>query len=53
MNKIALAVKLAVNAENMDLGRISNPTARDYARIEEYTTFRTNGNGPRQKDVTR
>jgi GTP diphosphokinase / guanosine-3',5'-bis(diphosphate) 3'-diphosphatase len=40
VNKIALAVKLADNAENMDLGRIANPTAKDHARIEEYKAVR-------------
>ena len=39
-NKIALAVKLADNAENMDLGRIAHPTARDYECIEEYRAVR-------------
>jgi GTP diphosphokinase / guanosine-3',5'-bis(diphosphate) 3'-diphosphatase len=39
-NKVALAVKLADNAENMDLGRIAHPTAKDYERIEEYRAVR-------------
>jgi guanosine-3',5'-bis(diphosphate) 3'-pyrophosphohydrolase len=39
-NAIARQVKLADNAENMDLSRIQNPTERDYARIEEYKAVR-------------
>ena len=39
-NPIALLVKLADNAENMDLSRIANPTAKDYARLEEYRKVR-------------
>ncbi|KAF1081676.1 MAG: Guanosine-3',5'-bis(Diphosphate) 3'-pyrophosphohydrolase [Candidatus Rifleibacterium amylolyticum] len=39
-NRIALAVKLADNAENMDLSRIASPTQKDYARIEEYRKVR-------------
>jgi len=35
-NPIARAVKLADVADNMDLKRISNPTAEDYARLKEY-----------------
>lgn len=37
---IARAVKLADNAENMDLSRIAQPTDRDYARLEEYKKVR-------------
>ncbi|HXP00056.1 MAG TPA: HD domain-containing protein [Luteibacter sp.] len=37
---IARVVKLADNAENMDLSRIPNPTERDYARLEEYKVVR-------------
>jgi (p)ppGpp synthase/HD superfamily hydrolase len=37
---IAHAVKLADNAENMDLGRIAAPTARDHARLAEYEQVR-------------
>ena len=33
---IARLVKLADVNDNMDLSRISHPTARDYARVEEY-----------------
>jgi len=36
----ARAVKLADNAENMDLSRLSNPTERDLARMEEYKAVR-------------
>lgn len=39
-NVIAREVKLADNAENMDIGRIENPTEKDYARIEEYKEVR-------------
>ncbi len=35
-NPIARVVKLADLAENMDLGRIPNPTAKDYQRLQEY-----------------
>ncbi len=35
-NPISLVVKLADVADNMDLGRISNPSAKDYARLKEY-----------------
>jgi guanosine-3',5'-bis(diphosphate) 3'-pyrophosphohydrolase len=37
---IARAVKLADNAENMDLSRIANPTERDLSRLEEYRAVR-------------
>lgn len=39
-NKIARAVKLADNAENMDLSRIPDPTEQDRARLEEYKAVR-------------
>lgn len=39
-NAIALPVKLADNAENMDLGRIAQPTDKDHARLEEYKVVR-------------
>lgn len=39
-NPVARTVKLADNAENMDLSRIANPTAKDHARIEEYKRVR-------------
>lgn len=39
-NPIARTVKLADNAENMDLSRISNPTPRDHERLEEYKQVR-------------
>ena len=35
-NPIARAVKLADVTDTMDLTRISNPTAEDYARLKEY-----------------
>jgi len=38
---IARGVKLADNAENMDLSRIAKPTERDYARLEEYKVVRS------------
>ena len=37
---IARKVKLADNAENMDLSRIPNPTEKDYARCLEYEQVR-------------
>ena len=39
-DKIGRKVKLADNAENMDLSRIQNPTTRDIARVEEYKAVR-------------
>ncbi len=36
MNPIAIKVKLADLTHNMDLRRISNPCANDYARIDRY-----------------
>jgi GTP diphosphokinase / guanosine-3',5'-bis(diphosphate) 3'-diphosphatase len=39
-NPIARVVKLADNAENMDLSRIAKPTEKDYARVEEYKQVR-------------
>ena len=41
MNPIARAVKLADVADNMDLGRIANPTEKDFSRIREYEQVRT------------
>ena len=35
-----LVTVLADNAENMDLSRISNPTQKDYDRLEEYKRVR-------------
>jgi GTP diphosphokinase / guanosine-3',5'-bis(diphosphate) 3'-diphosphatase len=35
-NEIARTVKLADNAENMNLDRIAHPTEKDYARLKEY-----------------
>jgi len=35
-NPLALAVKIADMTHNMDLSRIQNPSAKDYARIEKY-----------------
>ena len=39
-NPIARAVKLADNADNLDLSRIANPAERDFARLREYETVR-------------
>jgi guanosine-3',5'-bis(diphosphate) 3'-pyrophosphohydrolase len=39
-NPLARKVKLADNAENMDLTRIANPTAKDFSRIKEYEEVR-------------
>lgn len=41
VNPIALRVKLADNAENMDISRIASPTAKDLARVEEYKEVRS------------
>lgn len=35
-NPISLVVKLADVTDNMDLGRISNPSEKDFARLKEY-----------------
>ncbi|MES2321951.1 MAG: HD domain-containing protein [Pseudomonadota bacterium] len=40
VNPLAREVKLADNAENMDLSRIEHPTERDFARVEEYKAVR-------------
>jgi len=37
---IARVVKLADNAENMDLSRIATPTEKDFARLREYEEVR-------------
>lgn len=37
---LARVVKLADNAENMDLSRIGSPTPKDHARLEEYRRVR-------------
>ncbi|MBF5007721.1 HD domain-containing protein [Diaphorobacter caeni] len=37
---LARTVKLADNADNMDLSRIPNPTAKDYERLREYEQVR-------------
>lgn len=37
---LARAVKLADNADNLDINRIPAPTAADYARLEEYRQVR-------------
>jgi guanosine-3',5'-bis(diphosphate) 3'-pyrophosphohydrolase len=39
-NEIARIVKLADNAENMDLSRIPNPTEKDHRRMREYEKVR-------------
>jgi (p)ppGpp synthase/HD superfamily hydrolase len=39
-NQVARKVKLADNAENMDLSRIANPTEKDFARLKEYERVR-------------
>jgi guanosine-3',5'-bis(diphosphate) 3'-pyrophosphohydrolase len=39
-NQVARTVKLADNAENMDLSRIASPTEKDFARLEEYGRVR-------------
>ena len=40
VNPVARTVKLADNAENMDISRIANPTEKDYARLKEYERVR-------------
>ncbi len=40
-NPLARFVKLVDNAENSDLSRIGEPTAKDYARLEEYRQVRS------------
>lgn len=37
---VAREVKLADNAENMDLSRLPDPTPKDFARLEEYRAVR-------------
>lgn len=37
---VALEVKLADNAENMDLGRIAQPTQQDFDRLKQYEEVR-------------
>ena len=39
-NPIARKVKLADNAENMDLSRIPQPTEKDWSRLAEYKAVR-------------
>lgn len=39
-NPIARAVKLADVADNMDLSRIAEPGAKDFARLQEYQQVR-------------
>ncbi len=39
-NEIARLVKLADNADNMDMSRITHPTEKDFARVEEYKEVR-------------
>lgn len=39
-NPIARAVKIADNAENLDISRILTPTARDFERLKEYEMVR-------------
>jgi hypothetical protein len=49
LNPIGRRVKLADLQDNLDIGRISNPTKRDYDRIERYrqavTAIQQNSNG--------
>lgn len=40
VNPLARTVKLADNAENMDLSRISAPSEKDLARLKEYESVR-------------
>ena len=40
VNPVARTVKLADNAENMDISRITSPTEKDFARLKEYERIR-------------
>jgi guanosine-3',5'-bis(diphosphate) 3'-pyrophosphohydrolase len=40
LHPVARMVKLADNAENMDITRIAEPTERDFARLREYEAVR-------------
>jgi guanosine-3',5'-bis(diphosphate) 3'-pyrophosphohydrolase len=40
VNRLALTVKLADNAENMDISRIAEPSQKDFARLKEYEQVR-------------
>jgi (p)ppGpp synthase/HD superfamily hydrolase len=40
VNPLARSVKLADNAENSDLSRIPNPSAKDLERLEQYRQVR-------------
>jgi (p)ppGpp synthase/HD superfamily hydrolase len=40
INPVARVVKLADNAENMDLSRIPDPTEKDFIRLQEYQEVR-------------
>ena len=40
VDPIARRVKLADNADNMNIKRIPNPTAKDFARLHEYEQVR-------------
>ncbi|WP_199915234.1 HD domain-containing protein [Parazoarcus communis] len=40
VDSVARTVKLADNAENMNLSRIENPTEKDFARLKEYESVR-------------
>lgn len=39
-NRVACTVKLADNADNMDISRIAHPTEKDFSRIQEYERVR-------------
>ncbi|MEN1729275.1 MAG: HD domain-containing protein [Pseudomonadota bacterium] len=41
VNEIARVVKLADNAENMDMRRIPNPGPKDFDRLEQYRQVRS------------
>jgi GTP diphosphokinase / guanosine-3',5'-bis(diphosphate) 3'-diphosphatase len=40
VNDLARTVKLADNADNMDLSRITHPTEKDFERLREYERVR-------------
>jgi guanosine-3',5'-bis(diphosphate) 3'-pyrophosphohydrolase len=49
-NPVSRAVKLADVADNMDLGRIANPSEKDFARLREYEKVKRILQGARLAD---
>lgn len=50
-SRVARTVKLADNAENMDISRIAHPTEKDFSRIQEYERVRALLLGTFKKDT--